>query len=134
MRLLFFLTLTPFTVPIGFIYIQLPSQPTPNSLWQNGTWLDVTNEYAGLFFRVLGGNSESFENIQAESTPRLIEVETIGTYELLYHNHIYPNDVWTAGVSSGAWTSDGHWRLRFKQSQAEVRPRNTAVRIWRKMN
>lgn len=123
-----------FVVPNGFIYVQLPGQSAPYSLWPPASWQDVTFDYAGLFFRVLGGNSEPFETVQVENSPRITEVWTDGTFEHQYHNYIYPNNQFSAGVSSGDWTNNGHWTLRFKQSAGEVRPRNTAVRIWRKMN
>lgn len=124
-----------FVVPIGFIYVQLPSQSPPYSLWPNATWQDVTFDYAGLFFRVLGGNSESFETIQAENSPRITLVQTGNSNTYVYHNYIYPDDQLSVGVTSGAWALNGdHWTLRFKQSGGEVRPRNTAVRIWKRMN
>jgi len=70
-------------IPIGFTYSQLPSQPEPQSIWPNFNWTDISEEYSGLFFRVLGNNSSSFNLIQEENSPRLIKVRTrqsSGTY------------------------------------------------------
>lgn len=98
-----------FVVPIGFIYVQLPSQSPPYS--------------------------ESFETIQAENSPRITLVQTGNSNTHVYHNYIYPDDQLSVGVTSGAWAINAeHWTLRFKQSGGEVRPRNTAVRIWKRMN
>lgn len=94
----------------------------------------MTNEYAGLFFRVLGGNSELFETIQAESSPRITAVQTAWRDSNLYGININPDGLWSEIVTSGDYTHYGHYGLRFIQSKAEVRPRNTAVRIWKKMN
>ncbi len=63
-------------VPIGFIYVQLPSQPDPKSLWSMVEWKDVTSDYAGLFFRAEGGRSAVFGEIQPENAPTLSSVES----------------------------------------------------------
>lgn len=56
------------TVPIGFIYVQLSEQQEPHHLWPNMIWSDVSFQYAGLFFRVLGGDSAHFNVTQEEIT------------------------------------------------------------------
>jgi hypothetical protein len=61
-------------VPIGFIYVQLPSQPEPKTLWSMVEWKDVTSDYAGLFFRAEGGNSFPFGQTQSSDSPRLSSV------------------------------------------------------------
>lgn len=45
-------------IPVGSIYIEYNDQPSPTELWPDLNWTDVTNKFAGLFFRALGGNSE----------------------------------------------------------------------------
>ena len=37
-------------IPLGFLYTQLPSQSSPDVLWPNMKWTEVTQSYAGLFF------------------------------------------------------------------------------------
>lgn len=137
-----------FVVPIGFIYVQLPSQSAPTTLWPASTWQDVTNEYAGLFFRALGGSSGSFESIQSDNGPRITEIKTFLEEEMYQqlHAYVYPNGEWSDYVTTGRrfwlWmdinkdqsrvNGPEFINLRVRQSQTEVRPRNTAVRIWRK--
>ena len=38
-------------IPIGLIYTQLPNQSEPQILWPLLKWTDITEQYAGLFFR-----------------------------------------------------------------------------------
>lgn len=134
-------------VPIGFLYfyififllvverVQLPDRPSPQELWPNLIWRNVTGEFAGLFFRAEGGTSDSFGTVQEQSDNHLVQVE------LSYHpgNGFNPPDVITvpasgysdyveAGAIAPTWTS--REALRFRNSGAESRPRNTAVRIW----
>ncbi|CAG2111541.1 unnamed protein product [Medioppia subpectinata] len=47
-------------VPMGFIYVQMPSQSAPKTLWPAYEWSDVTDTYAGQFFRADGGDSLGF--------------------------------------------------------------------------
>jgi len=80
-----------YVVPIGFIYIQLPLQQTPQTIWPNCSWSDISAEYSGLFFRPLSGNSSRLEVNR------------------------YP--VWLDLIVSGS----------------KVRPRNQAIRIWKRI-
>lgn len=65
------------TVPIGFIYTQLPNQPTPYQIWAFTTidnWQDISEQFADAFFRVDGINAQDFENqtsAQAEQLPNV---------------------------------------------------------------
>ncbi|OXA37571.1 macrophage mannose receptor 1 [Folsomia candida] len=115
--------------------VQLPDRPSPQELWPNLIWRNVTGEFAGLFFRAEGGTSDSFGTVQEQSDNHLVQVE------LSYHpgNGFNPPDVITvpasgysdyveAGAIAPTWTS--REALRFRNSGAESRPRNTAVRIW----
>jgi hypothetical protein len=125
-------------VPIGFIYVQLPSQPVPKTLWPIVQWKDVTSEYAGLFFRAEGGGSEAFGTIQSENSPRLIEAR-YGHHDTCnndYHNvYIYPNGLWSNWVTSS--TESIGWTvltcMSLKVSSGEVRPRNMAIRVWKRI-
>jgi hypothetical protein len=124
-------------VPIGFIYVQLPSQPEPKDLWPTVDWKEVTSDYAGLFFRVLGGGSATFEQIQEENSPRVSKVQNSNLVEL---NQVkedsslsLPTGVWSNKIWTGQ--APGHGSnifLRFSVSDGEVRPRNRAMRIWKR--
>jgi hypothetical protein len=127
-------------VPLGFIYTQLPNKPSPQSIWPNLVWKSVTAEYAGLFFRAEGGTSGKFGEEQGESTKRLKSI----------HNRQQAGHVPNWGEISpvpGEWTSlrtIAYWtegmgtittsyHMRFLLSNDEVKPRNTAVRIWERI-
>ena len=127
-------------IPIGFLYTQLPNQSSPSLLWPNMEWTEVTQSYAGLFFRAEGGNSSSFGEQQSPSSPHLTKViqnlelnmksyymgnHTISLDQGKMSNKFYTgNNAIPSGVSSIA--------LRFVVSKEEVRPINTAIKIWKR--
>ncbi len=48
------------TMPIGFMYIQFPNQPSPQTLWGTGmTWQNVSSDYADCFFRAEGASTST---------------------------------------------------------------------------
>ncbi|KAJ6220211.1 hypothetical protein RDWZM_006023 [Blomia tropicalis] len=120
-------------IPINFTYTQLPNQPYPKSLWPTVEWKDVTSEYSGLFFRAEGNNSAAFGVMQEENAPRLKNVDWwIPGYQ--YRNHIIPlqknswsQPLWVGGRGSSEIVID------FYVSGGEVRPRNMAIRIWKRI-
>ncbi len=120
-------------IPIGFIYSQLPSQPTPQTIWPNYNWTDISSRYSGLFFRVLGDNSSSFETIQEENSPRLIKVRTrqagSGTFAAREVNATadWSRDYYTGG------TDGSPIQLDLIVSSGEVRPRNQAIKVWKRI-
>ncbi|OXA54964.1 Alpha-N-acetylgalactosamine-specific lectin [Folsomia candida] len=61
-------------VPVGFIYVQLPFHPSPQTLWPNLIWRNVSSSYAGLFYRAEGGLAANFGSVQAESCNLLSNV------------------------------------------------------------
>ncbi len=80
------LTFGLFSVPVGFIYTQLPQHKDPNELWPFFSWTDITSEYAELFFRAEGAGSESFGTPQEGDSPRLTAVNS--------HPREYGHDVY----------------------------------------
>jgi hypothetical protein len=119
-------------IPIGFIYSQLLSQPESQSIWPNFNWTDISEEYSGLFFRVLGNNWSSFNLIQEENSPRLIRIRTwqsSGTYKEaeVTASGSYSTDYFTGG------TSGDPIQLDLIVSSGEVRPRNQAISIWKRV-
>ncbi|KAJ6638576.1 C-type lectin lectoxin-Lio1 [Pseudolycoriella hygida] len=121
-------------IPIGFIYVQLPYQPEPRNIWSGVEWSEVTAEYSGLFFRAEGGGSGQFGCTQAENSPRLINVNgRIATSTVMSSVEITPNGLASETLSAGASGALNHWGLSFTVSAAEVRPRNTAIRIWKRI-
>jgi len=124
--------------PIGFIYVQLPNEKSPTEIWPWMTWKDITSAYAGLFFRAEGGKSEAFGTIQSENSPRLIGAR-YGHHDTckkdLHNVNTYPNGLWSDWVSSS--TESIGWSvitcMSLRVSSGEVRPRNMAIRVWKRV-
>jgi len=123
-------------VPIGFIYAQLPNEKSPTEIWPWMTWNDVSATYAGVFFRVMGGEAAAFGQVQQNNSPHLIRVNT--TYGEHDNNAELSVNTVVGGKSvfleTGDWTID-ETRVRsfqFELSGGEVRPRNMATRIWKR--
>ncbi|OXA54051.1 Conglutinin [Folsomia candida] len=124
-------------VPIGFIYVQLPFHPSPQTLWPNLIWRNVyTSTYSGLFFRTEGGTAAPFGTVQTESSNRLrmssVSYATTTSYPTSIN---VPTSGWSGYVMSGEnpTTSSAYDGLRFQNSGTETRPRNAAVRIWERI-
>jgi len=120
-------------VPLGFIYTQLPHQDPPTTLWPSTQWVDVSSNYSGLFFRVNGGNATEFGDVQEADSPRLKNVN------ILYTTSTTPDDIevpadgsWSPYIYSGS-ASGGPYNMRFQHSTVEVRPRNQAIRLWKRI-
>ena len=123
------------SMPIGFLYIEIPNQSSPEQLWPSLQWTDVTTQYAGLFFRAEGGDSSSFGDIQEDNTRRLKFVETSRYYS-----------TGSKETKVGSWTDmyrvddvsdkvdlSNAPDIRFYISGGEIRPRNMAMRIWKRI-
>lgn len=131
-----------FTVnlPVGFIYIQLRNQSTPDVLFgTSGKWQDISATYAGEFFRAVGGNSASFGSTQNEGLPN-ISGTTTGTPFIWGST---TGAFYTISSSGASFTSPvtGSKLLGFNASNSNsiygssshVTPYNSAVRIWKKI-
>lgn len=131
--------------PIGFIYIQLRAQQTPDQLFHSsGKWRDISHIYAGEFFRAVGGNSASFGSKQNEGLPNIngtlkvsgtagAQWSSTGAFTVIVGGHGdyaggggNPNSIGTfilnAGMSSSIYGASTH-----------VTPYNSAIRIWEKI-
>ncbi|CAK9251433.1 unnamed protein product [Sphagnum jensenii] len=111
---------------------------SPTEIWPSMTWKDVTSDYAGLFFRAEGGGSIAFGVEQPQNSNRLLNYET-GSY--LGHQPSTSNFSVIPG-NVGGWAYTGpydygnskDWTgIRFLISSGEVRPRNKAMRIWKRI-
>lgn len=133
-------------IPIGFIYIQYRNQSTPDILFgTDGKWQDVSAEYAGEFFRAVGGNSGSFGTTQTEGLPNIT-----GMIDAV-------SGLFKSNFSNGAFSGGGDWRFSpiqqnsgggesaacyFSASSSNsiygasthVTPYNSAIRIWKKIS
>jgi hypothetical protein len=90
-------------------------------------WSDVSSNYSGLFFRVLGGGSATFGETQEENTNRLAAVRRVD-YQIEKIEKIDIPLGWSGYIKSDANSPSG--AMNFYISRGEVRPRNQAVRIW----
>lgn len=124
-------------VPIGFTFVQLPSQEEPSLLWPSVTWTEVTSNYSGLFFRAEGGGSAAFGTTQEENSPRFTKIEHADANETAVGAPKFENPLSLAynGNLTGYIRTGHHTTmtgdseaLRFLTVGGEVRPRNTAVR------
>ena len=127
------------SIPIGFLYIEIPNQSSPKQLWPSLQWTEVTQQYAGLFFRAEGNGSGSFGQTQQDNAPHLrsVHFETYGDTTV-------KGDPSTINTNIGSWmdyitTGDVNigvshklQYLSFLMSGGEVRPRNMAMRIWKR--
>ena len=123
-------------IPLGFLYTQLPNQSSPDMLWPNMKWTEVTQSYAGLFFRAEGGNSSSYGELQLARAPHLAEIhQYMNTQEYLGDNKVsLVQGIETKKFFSGRNGPTGdYYSFSFKLSNEEVRPINKAIRIWKRI-
>lgn len=124
-------------VPVGSIYIEYFNQPSPRTLWPEIIWEDVTSSYAGLFFRALGGNGETWGTTQASCAPRIVSAEYWEFGNESPSTIQIPENGWSEwgkiGVAfkSGTFVAESY---RFNTNGCEKRPINQAVRIWKRIS
>ncbi len=153
------------SIPIGFIYVQLPNEKAPEEIWPSDwySWTEVSDAYAGVFFRVVGGDAADFGNTQDDNAPRIDEVKRSWCQLKEAHGNCTDNSmkldfkvpdgsiaslpveniqisakegwsspVWTVrtyGEAGDATFGDVHF---YHVSGGEVRPRNMAVKVWKR--
>ena len=142
-------------VPMGFIYVQLPNQTSPEELWSHYGWEDISSNYSGLFFRTLGKDSSTFGSVQEANQKSItnLEVSTRYTNYISQYNHQvvdvndkgwYPREPsddtssrspYTSTSPRSTTSSDYHYfkTIRFYISDGETRPRNTAIKLWKRI-
>jgi hypothetical protein len=124
-------------IPIGFIYVQMPNQNSPQEIWSSMKWTDVSTQYANVFFRVIGDKTETFGKIQEEETQTIRhafsqwENEIANERNQFRYDLDFPKVGWTDWFETG---SKGNIRRysRFKITGDEVHPRNMAIKIWKR--
>ena len=126
--------------PVGMIYIQYAGQAAPADLF-GGTWDNISDTYAGLFFRAEGGDAATFGETQGGGAPNIT-----GTLGGVFSN-------WGAAGASGAFSlgagqntaaaaagaaQTGMSTFSASASNAtygtadEIRPANSTIRIWKR--
>ena len=121
-------------MPQGFIYAQINDNDNPNKYWPNNEWIDVSEQYSGLFFRVIGGQSRALDRNQEQSYPST-EIESTVNLSKNVHNKINITIIpgqWSDYVrTGGTYPNKKRIGLSFHMTNDEVRPKNTAIRIWK---
>ena len=111
-------------------------------------WKGVSSNYSAVFFRVVGGEAAPFGEIQKENTTRIVSVNAEWScdkggkdaYEKV-HAHISPDqrnaDIPLVGsslyVEMGRDVGNCQKWTSFKSSGGEVRPKNMAIKVWRRI-
>ena len=120
-------------LPIGFIYVQLPSEKTPSDIWPWTKWTDISATYGGVFFRVEGAGSESFGKIQEDNAPRIVDIENSPTAGGgSWGHHSIGKSLTTNWIYTGDRVNSNWVHSRFTTSGGEVRPKNMAIRVWKR--
>ena len=127
------------TIPVGYIYPQLPNQSSPQQLWPSMNWSDISSQYSDNFFRVVVQSSNDTISNSSLSYP-ITQLQTVNHFQSdtepnsssdipLNRIDIPSDGQWTRCVLSGSY--GGVWvGLRLRFTSTEVRPINTAIRIW----
>ncbi|CAG7820589.1 unnamed protein product [Allacma fusca] len=109
----------------------MPHQQDPNTLWPAAAWLDISETYAGLFFRVLGGKSADFGVMQNEDAPRVDRIVTRNRDGLNPDREVKLEPGKCSLIGSGGrrfgWTC-----LDICVVGEEIRPVNKAVKVWKR--
>ncbi len=126
-------------IPIGFIFIQLPNRNSPQEIWPSMTWTDISTQYSNVFFRVLGDKTASFGNVQEENVNKITNIiSRYGSYGNVpswgpsYMDVTCPESGWSEWIWFG--NSEGGRSIfnQFYYSGGEVRPRNMAIKVWKR--
>ena len=124
----------PALIPIGFLYTQLPNQSSPIELWPKTNWSEVTQQYSGLFFRAEGGGSEPFGRTQSANYSTISSISE-ASYGSDIIGHSAPWVIHEIKEGWSGWLSRGFVLDNFRlfTTSAENRPRNTAIKIWKRI-
>lgn len=130
--------------PLDFIYIQFRNQKDPNALFPGTTWQNISNQHAGRFFRVEGGNAATFGSQQEGGLPNIRGSVTSG-HSILQHPAASNGALYYSNYSNNTSTwkigSDNYLSIELDASRSnslygnasEVRPINEAIRIWKRI-
>jgi hypothetical protein len=123
-------------IPLGFLYTQFPNQSKPEDLWPNTKWSEITSQYSGLFFRAEGAGSEPFGKIQLANQSIISDSHLQGVH---YYPEDKPVEMKSTTLIKEHWTNidTGNYLilgiLQLFTTGGEVRPKNTAIKIWKRI-
>ena len=128
----------PSTMPVGAIYVQFAGQSDPTTLF-GGTWDNISDTYAGLFFRAEGGDAATFGETQTGGAPNIQgtfgNASTFQTVTGAFLSSSSGN-----GTVGGYSYAQGTIVVGFSAANAnatygaadEIRPANSTIRIWKR--
>ncbi len=128
-------------VPLGFIYVQLPKEKSPQEIWPWMSWTDVSDQYDSTFFRVAGSKAKEFGTVQEEFSPHINEIKNSVCRGSncpwgILKTAIPQSNGWTGEIfTSGRTKFDVNGEtmaMNFHTATGEVRPRNMAVKVWKR--
>lgn len=116
-------------IPIGFVYSQLPFQKGPKCLWPWAGWQEVTSKYRGHFFRAEGGGSAAFGISQRDEIRQ-------HHHSIVSRNFSRPSRFWRKFFSAKVQDKNGEivYSVAKFHSNTETRPKNFAIKIWRRIS
>ena len=124
--------------PVGMIYIQYAGQAAPADLF-GGTWDNISDTYAGLFFRAEGGAAAAFGETQGGGAPNI--QGTVGTGATFSEaSGAFTATNYTTGFTGGYTFASGNVTASFSAANSnaiygaadEIRPANSTIRIWKR--
>lgn len=133
-------------LPIGFVYRQLSGTDDPDTLGMSGTWEDITDNYAGEFFRAAGGDADSFSSssITEQGFAMQGHYHEIAVISSVSAGNAYPlSDDGDDTAVAARGTADTVASSRVQDpttdgtngtpvTDSETRPVNSAITIWQK--
>ncbi|MCL2181022.1 MAG: host specificity factor TipJ family phage tail protein [Treponema sp.] len=127
-------------LPIGFVYFQIKGQPAPQEIFA-GVWEDISSQYAGLFFRVEGGNAAPFGQNQEQSIQSHRHEQAYIKSKEYSVNTRHSFDRFESGSRERpltdvtlSYTEPPPSGLYYTENTGskETRPENTTIRVWKR--
>ena len=115
----------------------------PGEIWSGMIWEDVSTNYSGVFFRVVGGETAPFGEIQMENTTRIDKFNTVEDSDPVWREHdgfgkaTIPWSGPSLWVQMGGLYHANPWHVKyvnFESSGGEVRPKNMAIKKWKRIS
>jgi hypothetical protein len=142
-----------FGTPLGYVYTQYPGQLSPVEMNLKGTWDDITDQYAGLFFRAEGsrlgegqnsGDPPDHVSAPFDGSVQFDQIRDIkGTLKQVITGSPEATGAfrYTAEPHDGISTNGSAYRRgtydmdasRETPTGSEIIPVNTSIRLWKRI-
>lgn len=129
-------------LPVGFIYVQYAGQAPPTELF-SGTWEEITEQFANLFFRAQGNLTAEFGEQQESAAPNIVgqmypwisRDSSHSTSGAFYYK--LSSSTWGVGTSSSGtarlYFDASRCSAVYKNNVTEIRPMNSTIKIWKRI-